>query len=221
MKRFVNVMLLRFVISFMIKKILIILSLGIILLIPFQVRAAKSLSDSGGALTKIASRSGIDESNISTITGTVVTSALGVVGLVFLILMVYAGMIWMIARGDETQVTKAKNTIIAAVIGLVVTVGAYALTNFITDRIIDGELTTGGGGNSVDLDDSGPKGCCTNWVAVDNVVMPSLSCEMYTEAYCKILGETVTQRDVRACAGPQRGCWVWRLGECLPECRIP
>lgn len=50
-------------------------------------------------------------------------------GVVFLGLMIYAGFIWMMARGNEQEVAKAKNIIIYAVIGLVVVLAAYAITN--------------------------------------------------------------------------------------------
>lgn len=52
-------------------------------------------------------------------------------GVIFLLLMIYAGYLWMMARGNEQEVEKAKNIIIYAVIGLVVVLAAYAATNLI------------------------------------------------------------------------------------------
>jgi len=49
-------------------------------------------------------------------------------GVVFLGMMIYAGYLWMLARGNEQEVEKAKNIIIYAVIGLVVVLAAYAIT---------------------------------------------------------------------------------------------
>jgi uncharacterized membrane protein YjgN (DUF898 family) len=98
-------------------------------LLPFVALAYDAsntgLSTSGGA-------AGFSTANdLPTIIGTVIKAALGLVGVIFLVLMVYAGVIWMIARGDEAKVAKAKDTIINSVIGLVIVVGAYAITNFI------------------------------------------------------------------------------------------
>ena len=45
-------------------------------------------------------------------------------------------MVWMLARGEEDRITKARETIIAAVIGLVIVVSAYAITNLVTERIL-------------------------------------------------------------------------------------
>jgi hypothetical protein len=71
--------------------------------------------------------------DVPTLIGTVIKAGLGLVGMIFLGLMVYAGVVWMIARGDESKTTKAKDTIIAAIIGLVIVVGAYAITNFVVN----------------------------------------------------------------------------------------
>ena len=69
--------------------------------------------------------------DLPTVIGTVIKAGLGLVGMIFLVLMLYAGAIWMIARGDEARVEKAKETIIAAIIGIIIVVGAYAITNFV------------------------------------------------------------------------------------------
>lgn len=53
------------------------------------------------------------------------------IGVTFLIVMLYAGVIWMIARGNEQEVEKAKNIIIAAIIGLAVVLAAYAASWYI------------------------------------------------------------------------------------------
>lgn len=69
------------------------------------------------------------------IIGYLIKILLGILGVVFVILMVYAGFIWMTARGDEKMVTKAKDTIQRAIIGLIITISAYAITTFIFSRI--------------------------------------------------------------------------------------
>lgn len=68
---------------------------------------------------------------------TVVGAILGVLGTVFFVLMVYAGTKWMLARGDEGEIEKAKEIIKAAVIGLVVTLAAYAITYFVGTRLVE------------------------------------------------------------------------------------
>jgi len=68
--------------------------------------------------------------------GSTIGILLSLLGVFFLILMIYAGYTWMIARGSATETEKAKNTIINAVIGLVIVTAAYAITNYIAPIII-------------------------------------------------------------------------------------
>ena len=105
------------------------------LALPILAFAAPTTYDAGSTgLTASAGAAGIDTSrDVATIIGTVIKAALGLVGMIFLALMIYAGAYWMIARGDEAKVDKAKETIIAAIIGLVIVVGAYAITYFVVN----------------------------------------------------------------------------------------
>lgn len=68
--------------------------------------------------------------------GTVIKAALSFVGVIFLVLMVYAGYLWMTASGAEEQIEKARKIITAAIIGLIITVGAYSITNFVVPAIL-------------------------------------------------------------------------------------
>lgn len=61
----------------------------------------------------------------------VVKMALQLVGLVMLCLMLYAGYLWMSARGDEGKVDEAKTVIRNAVIGMVIVAMAYTLVSFV------------------------------------------------------------------------------------------
>jgi len=101
------------------------------LMAPLAAFAAYT-SDTG--LTASGSQAGFDvktPNQLPIIIGTVIKAALGIVGVVFLVLMVYAGYIWMIARGDESKTEKAKNTIVNCIIGVIIVVGAYAITSYL------------------------------------------------------------------------------------------
>jgi hypothetical protein len=62
--------------------------------------------------------------------------ALQVVGIIFLVLMVYAGFLWMTAGGNEENVEKAKKLIMAAVIGIAIVLAAYSITYFVTYLVV-------------------------------------------------------------------------------------
>ncbi|MDD4271235.1 MAG: pilin [Patescibacteria group bacterium] len=83
-----------------------------------------------------------------TIINTVISGALSILGVVFLILMVYAGYNWMMARGEEEKVTKAKETITRAIVGIIIVVAAYAISIFVMDKLAAGTLNGGGSANT-------------------------------------------------------------------------
>ena len=68
---------------------------------------------------------------LPTLIGNILNIALSLIGLVFLIYAVYGGYLWLTARGDDKQVTQAKETIKNVIIGIAITVSAYTLTNYI------------------------------------------------------------------------------------------
>jgi len=76
------------------------------------------------------------DTDLMEIIGTVISLALGLLGVIFLVLMIYAGYNWMTARGEEDKVATAKDTIIRAVIGIVIVVGSYAIWRFIFIRLL-------------------------------------------------------------------------------------
>ncbi len=79
----------------------------------------------------VRATSGLGEASIGEIVAAAIQAVLGLLGVIFLVLMVLAGFNWMTANGDEKKVEKATGTIKTAVIGLVIVLAAYAITYFI------------------------------------------------------------------------------------------
>lgn len=67
--------------------------------------------------------------------GGVVGLILSFVGVIFLILTVYAGIMWMTAQGNSSQVDKAKDLLINAIIGLIIISAAYSITAFVGQNL--------------------------------------------------------------------------------------
>ena len=114
-----------------------------LLLFSFVSAGAVYAIDLGGGLTrKAASQAGYSgttsETTFSEILGKVVQAALSFVGVIFLSLTIYGGFLWMLARGEEAKIDKAKDIVKGAVIGLVITVGAYSITAFVVPKILAG-----------------------------------------------------------------------------------
>lgn len=92
---------------------------------PYGLQAARNASqykDSKKSLPEVA--------------GSLIGVAFSVIGIVFLGLALYAGYKWMTAQGNEKDVTKARDTLINATIGIVLMVAAYAITNFMFTDVI-------------------------------------------------------------------------------------
>lgn len=64
-----------------------------------------------------------------------VSALLGILSIVFFGLTVYAGVIWMTARGNDEKASEARSTIEAAVVGLVLVLAAYAITQFVFGKL--------------------------------------------------------------------------------------
>lgn len=67
--------------------------------------------------------------------GRIIGLVLSFIGLAFFVLMVYGGVIWMFARGNDQDVQKAKDLIQSAIIGLIIVLSAYAVTVFIGNAL--------------------------------------------------------------------------------------
>lgn len=67
---------------------------------------------------------------------TVTNVLLFIIGAVAVIMLVIGGIRYTISNGDQAQVTAAKNTILYAIIGIVVAILAYAAVNFVIEAFV-------------------------------------------------------------------------------------
>ena len=59
-----------------------------------------------------------------------------VVGLISVIMLVYGGLRYILSGGDSKKVTDAKNTILYAIIGLIISLLAYAIVHFVLNSVV-------------------------------------------------------------------------------------
>jgi hypothetical protein len=138
--------------SKIIKQFSILALLILILVFPYFV-FGQTTPTMGGNLKDLGAKSGyqtsgIDEFSVSRIAGTGVNIFLSLLGIIFIVLMLYGGFLWMTGRGNEERLTKAKELIQAAIIGLIIITAAYAISFFVFGRIASQTLTTPTGGSS-------------------------------------------------------------------------
>lgn len=111
---------------------------------------ASAASDTGYGLKTIAEKAygkqtfGQLGDDPVAIAGAAAGVALSVLGVVFLILIVLAGIKWMMAQGNQDKVTEARNSIVHALIGLVIVVAAYAIVDYALKLAIEVSSKQGG-----------------------------------------------------------------------------
>jgi len=81
---------------------------------------------------------------LTSLIGNLIQALLTATGIIFLVLMVWAGVLYMTAAGEDDKVKKAKKMIVSALVGLIIIVGAYALTSYVVTALSEasGETTT-------------------------------------------------------------------------------
>ena len=67
---------------------------------------------------------------------TIINTALFVIGAIAVLMLIYGGIRYTISGGQTQAVTDAKNTILYAIIGIVVAILAYAIVNFVLSSLV-------------------------------------------------------------------------------------
>ena len=112
------------------------------LALPFVAKAGTALTNLSGSLGETSNAAGITTTKtLPALVGSFIAAALGLLGVILVVLVVYAGFIWMTAQGNDEKIKKAKGMITSAVIGMIIIFAAYAITNFVV-----GALSTSLGG---------------------------------------------------------------------------
>ncbi len=86
----------------------------------------EKLRGAGGSLPAVS---------VQSLAGRIVRAALILIGLIFMVLIIYGGSLLLAASGNEEQVTKAKTIIVRSVIGLFIVLFAGAITQFVTSYL--------------------------------------------------------------------------------------
>lgn len=73
--------------------------------------------------------------NIDTLIRNFIMSVLGLSGVLALVAFIFGGIYWLISMGDTNKITKGKNIMIWAIMGLVVIFGSYAIITLVYNII--------------------------------------------------------------------------------------
>ncbi len=118
----------------------VLLGLGGTLLVPVQATASQAENNlcrgAGGTPTEGGGCTNPNETR--TVRGTIddiINLLLFLIGVIAVIMIIIGGLRYVLSGGDQSSVSSAKNTIIYAVVGLIVAAMAYAIINFVLDAI--------------------------------------------------------------------------------------
>lgn len=109
--------------------------------LPVIVHAAESplikeVALQGNLARQSAGYADPDDSSVQTAIGRFVNVLTSFLGVILIVLMVYAGFLWMTSGGNDTQIDKAKNILRNSIIGLAILLGAFAITKFVVYALV-------------------------------------------------------------------------------------
>ncbi|PIT87036.1 MAG: hypothetical protein COU31_05110 [Candidatus Magasanikbacteria bacterium CG10_big_fil_rev_8_21_14_0_10_40_10] len=122
-----------------IKMMLCVLAMGAMMMPALGVQAqsstptvnSESLGISYGKYTGLGSR------DIRDTVASIIRVALGLLGIVAVVIIIIGGFTWMTAGGNDEKVGQAKKWIFSGVIGLAIILSAYALASWVIDQLIN------------------------------------------------------------------------------------
>ncbi|HAU66682.1 TPA: hypothetical protein DCW61_05030 [Candidatus Uhrbacteria bacterium] len=93
------------------------------------------------AFEQFGEASTLPTDDIAIIVARVIRAVFGVVGIIFTCLVIYAGFLYFLARGEPEPVKKSKKILQQSIVGLIIMFSAYGITTFILDRLLEAVFT--------------------------------------------------------------------------------
>lgn len=120
-----------------------VLAIASFVLLP-AISLAGTAPDPGSLLQGTGREAGFDvsdsETQLTRFIGQIINVILSVLGVIFFVLLVYGGFLWMTSAGNEDKVKKAKTLITDAIIGLIIILAAYAISAFVINSLVSATI---------------------------------------------------------------------------------
>lgn len=108
---------------------------GVILLAPTAVFAQSHILNAGGTGDTIEEISGLGSNSIGDISESILGTIVMFLGLVMIVLIIYAGVLWMTAQGESDKIDKAKKVMSQSAIGLLLVISSMSIVSFISTAL--------------------------------------------------------------------------------------
>lgn len=119
--------------------------LGLVLALPFtslmpslvNTVRAETITTDELLSSDFSEATGLPQGDLQQSLGNLINVALGFLGIIAVVIVLYGGFKWMTAGGNDEKISEAKHLIIAGIIGLAIILSAFAITNFVISSILD------------------------------------------------------------------------------------
>ena len=98
---------------------------------------ALALTEEETGITNVGEVTTLPTSELPILITRIINAALGLLGIVAVVIILLGGFKWMTAGGNEEKVGEAKKLIMAGVIGLIIVIAAFAIAQFVIGVIIN------------------------------------------------------------------------------------
>lgn len=109
----------------------LLLAVSLFSAMPVFAITANDLGITYGAATNLGSK------DVRTTIAQIIKVALGMLGIVAVVIILIGGFKWMTSGGSDEGATEAKSWIFNGVIGLAIILSAYALASFIMNQLVE------------------------------------------------------------------------------------
>ncbi len=123
-------------------------ALGLALALPFMRLApvtvqAEELEAEDILPSSFGDETGLGQGDLKDTVADLINVALGFLGVVAVVIILFGGFKWMVAGGNDEKVSEAKRLIIAGIIGLAIILSAYAIASFVIESIVSATSADG------------------------------------------------------------------------------
>lgn len=139
----------------MLRRLILSLSICLTLIAPGLglIQSAHAQVDTG--LNAVGAATVLPDTDPRVIAARIINVFLGLVGIILVSLILYAGFLWMTSGGETEKIERAKKYIRNAIIGLVIVLSSWAIATFVINQLLQ---ATGPGGGGAGGGGAGPGG---------------------------------------------------------------
>ena len=103
-----------------------------------QTRAAARADDLlwGNTRNRVSATIGLGNRDIRETIASIINVALGLLGIVAVVIILSGGFQWMTAGGDQGKVDSARKLIFSGIIGLAIILSAWAIADFVINSLV-------------------------------------------------------------------------------------